>query len=133
MKQVFATAAVAGVTSAFSIREMYNKMVYGGTYRYRSGVDDPDGSKVIAGITDDLGYSVSQTKQPFEWEIDLRSIVNEDSGETILVMTHKLTGKILHKDTLIFNVEFTTTTDTTNSVIAADNARCTMSNDTRNT
>jgi len=29
MKQVFATAAVAGVTSALSIRDMYNKFVYG--------------------------------------------------------------------------------------------------------
>ena len=48
MKQVFATAAVAGVSSALSMQEMYNHFVYGGfTYRFREGAVDADSTKVI--------------------------------------------------------------------------------------
>ena len=78
-------------------------------------------------------YAPVNARQPFEWKIDLRSIVNEDSGETILIMTHILTAKILYADKLEFNVEFTSTTNGASSVVNADNARCTMENDTRNT
>jgi len=53
MKQVFAAAAVAGVTSALSVQSMWNKMVYGQTYRQRDGVDDPLGYAVIASTLDD--------------------------------------------------------------------------------
>ena len=49
MKQGFATAAVAGVTNALSISDMYNKFVYGGyTYRFREGAVDAASTQVIA-------------------------------------------------------------------------------------
>lgn len=35
-----------------------------------------------------------------KWDIELRSIVNEDSGESILILTHVLKGRILYADTL---------------------------------
>ena len=68
-----------------------------------------------------------------KWDIELRSIVNEDSGESILILTHVLKGRILYADTLQFDVRFTTTTDTAQSVIDQDNVRCSMQNDVRNT
>jgi len=69
----------------------------------------------------------------FEWQITVSSYVNEDSGDTILRLIHKYTGKILYADKLTFNVKFKTTTDTNYTVIDFDNAQCKMENDTRNT
>ena len=83
---------------------------------------------------DDQGYeNPDQETEEFEWAIDLRTIVNEDSGDTILIMTHELKAKILYADTLIFNVKFTATNEGAGTVIDADAARCTMENDSRNT
>ena len=93
MKQVFSTAAVAGVTSALSLREMFNKTVLGETYRFREGTAPSDGSntKVIYSTNqDNTGYVPTTALKEWEWKINCHTIVNEDTGDTILIMTHKL-------------------------------------------
>ena len=42
MKQVFATAAIAGATSASSMMDELHKYIMGQSYRQRDGADDPD-------------------------------------------------------------------------------------------
>lgn len=63
-------------------------------------------------------------------------MVNEDSGESILVLTHTLTGKILHTDVITFDLEFSSASDVgSNNVLGPngfDQATCAMENDTRN-
>ena len=139
MKQVFATAAMAGVTSAWTASDMWNKMIFGGqTYRQRDGVDDPASYVVVASTSDDGQYGTfspvyapetgTQTKEEFVWALDLASIVNEDSGESILIMTNWLLGKILHTDVITFDIKFTSASDVAvNAVIGPsgfDQATC---------
>ena len=146
MKKGFTAAAIAGVTSAFSMKSIISKMLpTSQTYRQRDGNEDPLSTKVIAstadGIFSSVAYTPANAQEDFSWSINCSTIVNEDSGDTILILTHMLTAKILHADKLVFNVKFTSGTDfDQNSVIGLvsanqgyDNARCTMENDTRNT
>merc|ERR1719232_955011 len=123
MKQVFATAAMAAVSSArMSMEEMYHSMLAGQSYRQRDGADDKDSYQVMASSQWDDGAGTwtaytpetgTQTKQDFIWSIDLHSIVNEDSGESILVMTNYLLGRILHTDVITFDVKFRSASEIT--------------------
>lgn len=63
----------------------------------------------------------------------MRTIVNEDSGESILILTHILKAQILYTDYIKFDVKFTSTTDAGNGTVNYDAVQCTMENDTRNT
>ena len=123
MKQVFATAAMAAVSSArMSMEEMYHSMLAGQSYRQRDGADDKESYQVMASSQWDDGAGTwtayapetgTQTKQDFIWSIDLHSIVNEDSGESILVMTNYLLGRILHTDVITFDVKFRSASEIT--------------------
>ena len=136
MKQVFATAAVAGVSSALSFTEMWNKTLTGLKYRQREGVIDPNGYKVIANsVIDDLGYDTIANAE-FNWGIRVTSIVNEDSGDTIMILQHIFQSKILHADEMTFDIAFTSAGDINNNKVIGplgfDGHRCKLKNDTRN-
>lgn len=68
--------------------------------------------------------------------MDFDSIVNEDSGDSILIVKHIIYGKILHSDVITIDVKFTVTVDTNTTLASGsggfDAARCTLTNDTRN-
>lgn len=89
-------------------------------------------------LADYAPASGTQTKEEFIWAIDIHSIVNEDSGDSIMVLTNYLTGKILHTDVITFDLTFRSTSDTTagsNTVIGPngfDEMTCKLQNDTRN-
>ena len=111
-------ASAASVTNAFDIGKSWNKWYYGLDYRIREGEVDSGSTKTI--FSDNQMDTGSDTdNNQIKWQIELRSIVNEDSGESILILTHILKGRILYADTLQFDVRFTTTTDdnTVQSVI----------------
>jgi hypothetical protein len=58
MKQVFATAAMAAVSSAMSMEEMYQSMLAGQSYRQRDGADDAESYQVLASSQWDDGAGV---------------------------------------------------------------------------
>ena len=64
-------------------------------------------------LADYAPASGTQTKEDFIWAIDIHSIVNEDSGDSIMVLTNYLTGKILHTDVITFDLTFRSTSDIT--------------------
>lgn len=71
---------------------------------------------MIAGSAEfDLGYvpagGGTQNKGEFNWGIRITSIVNEDSGDTIMILQHILQSKILHTDQITFDIAFTSSTD----------------------
>ena len=127
-------ASAASVTNAFDIGKSWNKWYYGLDYRIREGEVDSASTKTI--FSDNrLDTGEDTDNNQILWQIQLRSIVNEDTGESILILTHILKGRILYADTLQFDVRFTTNTDdnTIQSVIDYDHVRCAMQNDVRNT
>jgi len=146
MKQVFATAAMAGATSALSMYDEFHKMMMGQSYRQRDGADDPDSYQVMASTLDDGFYPLAdyapetgvQTKEDFMWAIEIQSIVNEDSGESIMILTNYLTGKILHTDVIEFDITFRSKTEiaagsnATLGPLGFDEMTCKLQNDTRN-
>ena len=129
MKLALASTA-ASVTSASLFGKNWNKWYYGLDYRIREGASDADSTKVI--FSNALNTDSGLDTNTVSWSIELKSIVNEDTGESILIMTHIYTGRVLYADVLEFDVRFTNS-GTTNTSIAQDNVRCTMNNDVRNT
>jgi len=127
---------------------MFQSMLSGQSYRQRDGADDPDSYHVLASAQwdDSAGGAFTvytpetgtQSKQDFIWSIRVGSIVNEDSGESILVMTNYFMGRILHTDVITFDIKFRSASEITagsNTVLGPngfDQATCSLQNDTRN-
>lgn len=61
--------------------------------------------------------------------------MNEDTGESVIILTHILKAQVLYTDNIKFDVKFTSTSDdgTSNATINYDAVQCKMENDTRNT
>lgn len=129
MMKALQAASAASLTSALDFGQSWNKWYYGLNYRVREGETDAASTQTI--FSNDLDTAGSNTKE-VKWQINLKSIVNEDTGESILILTHEFIGRVLYSDTFQFDVRFTTTTDTSQTVIAQDHVRCNMSNDVRN-
>ena len=106
-------STVASVTSANLFGTNWNKWYYGLDYRIREGETDADSTKVI--FSNALNEDSNLTTKTVSWTINLKSIVNEDTGESILIMTHTYTGRVLYADVLEFDVRFTS--DTINNSI----------------
>lgn len=130
MMKALQAASAASLTSALDFGQSWNKWYYGLNYRVREGETDAASTQTI--FSNDLDTAGSNTKE-VKWQINLKSIVNEDTGESILILTHEFIGRVLYSDTFQFDVRFTTTTDTAQTVIDQDHVRCNMSNDVRNT